>query len=400
MEFRATFLFLLLAWPPSSTAESLSSEGIAVERSEALAEAGAYAEAVDVLAPYAESQEPGTAYALAYAHMAHATIGRAEGEADPEGIRQAIHYAERATRGGNAGGHNLLYMIYANGYAVPRDLAKAADHLQRGAAAGDASAKLNYAVSLYEGSAAISRDREKACPLILELLQDEDTQAVIAHQAGLATIRGHCGLVPDGEAGVRLLRIAASRGITGAERDLGMALKAGIVGPKDGSAALLWFERAAARGDGTALWELGMAHVEGEYRERDSARAVAYFQRAAAEGSSDGMLSLAVMYATGDGVAQDYARARELYQQSADAGNAHAYRGLAVMHAKGEGGPPDLVRARTLYLQALELGDPEDPALRDALESVMNREQIERSDLDFSKWLEARTKGSKGNGGS
>ena len=343
----------------------------AIKESEAFQAARKFGQAVEVLAPYAASQDPEMEYALAYAHLNHATIGKKVGEADVAEIRIAIDLAERSVAHGNAAGFNLLYMIHGNGYGVPVDGAKAADYLRRGSEAGESGARLNYAISLYEGTDSIARDRELACPLMKELMKDEKVQALIAHQVGLALIRGDCGFKADPKAGVEAIEIAAKRGVRGAERDMGMAFEKGLTGPADPEKALEWHEKAASHGDGYSLWRLGMAHVEGTLRDKDSRKAVKYFQQAAEAGSPEGMASLAVMYVTGDGVGLDYAKAMSLYQQSAERGNAHAYREMAVMYMQGEGVDVDFARAHEIYLKAVELGDPEDSVLRKALEDEL-----------------------------
>jgi TPR repeat protein len=364
-------LLVILATISLPVAGVSPDEDKAIKRSEALQDEGKFDQAVATLAPYSDSRDPEVEYALAYAHMNNATIGRKEGEADEAEIGLAIDFANRAVAHGNAAGYNILYMIYGNGYGLPVDGAKAADYLKRGAAAGESGARLNYAISLYEGTEFIARDRELACPLMKELLKDEKVQALIAYQVGLALIRGHCGFKADPKAGVETIEIAAKRGVTGAERDMGMALEKGLAGEADPVKAIEWYEKAAAHGDGYSLWRLGMAHVEGTIRLKDPVKAVEYFQRAADAGSADGMGSLAVMYVTGDGVPLDYAKALTLYQRSAELGNAHAYREMAVMYMQGEGVSIDLPRAYSLYLKALEKGDPEDPRLRQVLEEQL-----------------------------
>ena len=164
----------------------------AIKASEALQEEGKFDQAVQVLAAYASSDDPEMEYALAYAHMNNGTIGKKDGEADTAEIKLAVEFAERAIAHGNTAGLNLLYMIYGNGYGIPVDATKAADYLRRGAEAGESSALLNYAISLYEGSDVIDRDVDRACPLIKQALEDERIQALIAHQAGLVQIRGQC----------------------------------------------------------------------------------------------------------------------------------------------------------------------------------------------------------------
>lgn len=372
---RLLCLCLLLAASFPAVATTAEVER-ALNAAEALQADGKFGEAVEVLKPYSASQNAEVEYSLAYSYMSDATVGRMEGEVDADGIKLAIDLAERSAVHGYAGGFNLLYMIFANGFGVPKDGAKAADYLRQGAKAGDSGARLNYAISLYEGTDFIARDRDRACPMMVELLKDESVQALIAHQVGLAMAYGHCGFKANPEAGMKTVEIAANRGVTGAERDMAMSYEKGFAGAVDPLKALEWYEKAASHGDGYSLWRLGMAYVEGTVRPKDSAKAVKYFQQSADVGSPNGTASLAVMYVTGDGVKLDYSKAMSLYERSAELGNAHAYREMAVMYMQGEGVDIDLSRAYSLYTKAIEAGDPEDPDLKRVLLDRMKAEGL------------------------
>ena len=339
---------------------------------------GQFDQAVKVLEPFAGSMDPEVEITLVSALLNNASIGRKPEEVDANGVEQALAAANRALAKGSVKAFNLLYIIHSEGYGIPVDYEKAADYLRRGAEAGESGALINYAVSLYEGSAVIKRDVESACPLIMQALKDENVQGLIAHQAGLVRIRGECGFKADPESGMVMVEMAAKRGVRGAERDMGMLYDQGLGVESDPDEALEWFEKAALHGDGYSQWQMGMAHVKGEAREKDSSKAVEYFRQSAESGNANGMNSLAVMYASGDGVVQDYAKAMALYEQSGEAGNPHAYRGLAVMYLTGEGVEVDAVRANEMYRKAVELGDPEDPQLEEALRVTLEELGLSR----------------------
>jgi TPR repeat protein len=99
---------------------------------------------------------------------------------------------------------------------------------------------------------------------------------------------------------------------------------------------------------------------------------------------------MGVMYVTGDGVEKDYGKARTLYEQAAQLGVAHAYRELAAMAVNGEGTAVDVVKARVLYLQSIELGEPDNPAIRQVIESRMDPAQIKLSSEQFEQWKAQR----------
>lgn len=382
---RTTLLGVLLVLAGSAAAAPPEA-GLAVTLSEQHLEAGSADEALEVLLPYLELQDGEVAYAIAYASWIAATQDRQADEVDPVLAVQAADHARRAVALGRVDGYNLLYLIHANDVEDPESLALAAQYLKQGADAGDVGSKLNYMHALYHGSPLFAPNREAACPLAMELADNEQVGGIVAHTLGLIMIRGECGRQADPAGGVEMLRVAAEWEIPVAEYDLAQALQHGVGGDPDPVEAMQWFERAADHGHPGADWSLGMAHVTGLGRPRDSSLAVDHFRKAAEGGDANGMTSLAVMYATGDGVPRDPVKAYSLYQQGADAGNPHALRGMAVMHMQGEGVERDLVRARVLYLQAVAEGDPVDHALDGAMRSSMSQEQVAEADRLHEQW--------------
>lgn len=344
-----------------------------VDRAESLTAKGRFDEAIGTLHALAEANDGRVSYALAVAYLRRAIDGRAPTEIEPTAMQPAIDFSERAIGQGNPAGFNLLYQIFANGWGVPVDARRALGYLKSGSAAGDPGSRVNYAISLYEGNEIVDRDVDSACPLLKQLIEENELSVPVAHAWGWVHVRGQCGLPKNPAAGVEYLHVAAKGGVRAAERDYARALEAGWAGrDADPRAALRWYESAAKHGDGFSDWKLGLAHVEGRWRPKDSRKAVVHFQRSAQAGEARGMTSLAVMYATGDGVDRDFAKAMGLYEQAADAGDAHASRNLAVMYLKGEGVQSDPSRALTFYRRSVALGDNEDAALAAAIECALD----------------------------
>ena len=349
-----------------------------------------FAGMVELLTPFADQDNGDLENSLAFARMNLAIEGRRPEQIEPADIEPVIDLAQRAIAHGNAGGYNILYMINGNGFGVADDQQLAADYLRRGAAAGDRSSRLNLAISLWEGTSVIARDRDAACPLLLELGKDPDVQPITAYYLGLATYRGDCGLEADPVSGLELIEIAAGHEVRDAQRTFARSLEFGWGQSVDLRAALDWYQRAADLGDGHSLWRIGMSYVNAEYREPDARAAVGYFERSTDAENPNGMISLAVMYVTGDGVELDYQRARELYEQAAALGESHAFRELSTMYLKGEGVEVDLVRARLLYLQSVALGSEPVAAVEQVLNENMSEAQMAESDRAFTQWQQQR----------
>jgi len=79
---------------------------------------------------------------------------------------------------------------------------------------------------------------------------------------------------------IRLLRIAASGGITEALLDLGYSYEAGIGNRKNSKLAFEYYLKAAIRGNGQSIFEVGRLLWEGTGTERNRRLANIWFDRA------------------------------------------------------------------------------------------------------------------------
>ena len=347
---------------------------------------GRFDEGIALLAPYEDGADPEVDAMLATLLVSRAIEGAGMDDVGGLDLSRPIFLAERAAAAGSGMALNQLYQIHANGFGVPVDTARARDYLERAVAAGDPAARVNQAISLFEGNAMLPRDRDRACDLLVGLMKEEPSVPFVPYYLGLARGRGECGFEADPAAGLELIAMAARRGVREAERDMGLAYEDGWGVEADLDQALAWYQKAADHGEPAAQWRIGMAYVGGEGRPADPSLAVRWFERSAASGQVDGLTSLAVMYATGDGVAKDVARAYSLYQQATANGGQHAYRNLAYMHLVGEGVGADASQAWLHYRKGVFLGNPEDDRLRGAIESVLTPGQRLAAETEFESW--------------
>lgn len=353
---------------------------------------GDYAQAAATLEPFESQALPEVDAMLASILVSQAVDQVAVRDFATLDLSRAIALAERAAAAGSPMALNELHLVHLNGWGVPVDLAKARDYLERAVAAGDEGARTNYAANLFEGSALLPQDRDRACELFSEILDVVDPQPYVAYYLGLARIEGDCGYSADPAQGIELVRLAADQGLRGAEFQMGLAYEDGIGVERDLPQALDWFQRAADQGVAPAQWRIGMSFVRGEGRAVDPARAVEWFSRAAASGHVDGLTSLAVMYATGSGVEKDGAKALSLYRQAVEAGGVHAHRNLAGMYLMGDGVEPDPVQAWLHYEMGLALGNKEEGWLRQAIESQLSPAALEGAQAVLADWKASRTR--------
>lgn len=379
------FILLLAACSSTCLADTGSLES-AIEQAERLGEREQFEDVLRVLSPYAESGDTRVQFMRAHALWVHAIDGKQPEQIDAVEIAEAMRTAKQCASREVGSCLNLLYLMHSFGTGIPADQEKALEFLHRAVAAGDHGARLNYAIMLYRGAPMVDKDVELACKYFSELV-DSFGGATAVYYLGVVTFRGQCGRTADPHAAMEMIHIAAKRGVTEAQRDMGKNYEFGWTTSPDPKRAVQWYKQAAAHGDGESLWRLGMAHVTGEGLKKDSVSAIDYFRRAASAGYGGAKVSLAVMYATGDGVACDYGEAKRLYEEAADMGEPHAYYGLAVMYARGEGMPVDLVKARALYAQAVALGDSPNAAFVQPLEAQMTDEELRQAEQLFTEWM-------------
>lgn len=381
---RASLVLALgLALSPAAFAQSVDQ---ALEKVESLDAATNYSVILDTLAPYRDLARPEVDFALASAHLNRQLQGGQGGD----DFAQALRLANRAAAKEHGPSLYLLSLMHGNGWGAPADEVKSRGFLERAAKAGDIVARADYAVMLYQGRLGLPRDVATACALFAEVLVKEEVGMVASYYLGLATARGECGLGPDMDRALVLIRRAAEAGVTDAERDMGRALETGEGTERNLDAALAWYARAAAKSDAFSLWRLGMAHVNGQGRTQDTVLGVDYLKRAVSAGSADAMTSLAALLASGAGVAQDFTMARSLYQRAARAGQPQAHRDLALLHLAGQGAPADPAQAWVHYSQGLALGNAAEPRLEAAIKAAMSPAQLAAADAELARWRASR----------
>jgi TPR repeat protein len=381
-------ILMALTW---SAVAAESNIDTALARLGPLEQASDFAGIEKLLRPFEDSGNGQVEYYLAFARMNLAIDGKKPDEIRSGDLQPAIDMAQRATRHGSKEAWNLLYMIYGNGWGVPVQGKEAISYLKRGIDAGDAGAKLNYAIQLYEGSSFVERNVDAACPLFDQLTKTGEGLPLVAYYEGLIRFLGQCGKTPDKKTGVDLILISANHGVRDAERDMGKNYEFGWATAPDAAQAVAWYEKAADHGDPEAQWRLGMAYVLGRLgKTQDYGKARGYFEGAAASGYARAMTDLGSMFASGEGMPRDSAKAKTLYEQAVAGGDERAFRELAVIYAQGEGVPVDLVAARVFYLKGLQAGMADDPQVKQLIEARMTSEQLEASQRQFEQAQSAK----------
>ena len=186
---------------------------------------------------------------------------------------------------------------------------------------------------------------------------------VARYNLGMMYAKG-TGVPQDYTEAVRLIRLAAAQGYTGAQCNLGTMYQNGTGVPQDYTEAVRLYRLAASQGEAGAQCNLAMMYENGTGLPQDHAEAARLYRRAADQGDATAQSNLGAMYQNGTGVLQDYTEAARLCRRAADKGAATAQYNLAVMYLKGTGVSQDHTKAARL----LKLADDQGFRLaRDAL---------------------------------
>jgi TPR repeat protein/dienelactone hydrolase len=192
------------------------------------------------------------------------------------------------------------------------------------------------------------RVKAQATADLLQFLRDAE---VLRDQAARAAVPD-CGKLPEG-----ILRLNCRRARAGWTGDLLVLARAYIRGngvPRDLAVAVRLLELAAARGLPQAQWELSILLRQGLGTPRNEPRALELARAAADGGDAAGMNVFGVMIRDGIGGQSDDAKALVWFERSADLLNTYGMVNVARFHKEGRGGlSKDPAVAVTLWRKAL-----------------------------------------------
>nr|WP_245409806.1 tetratricopeptide repeat protein [Pararhizobium haloflavum] len=236
---------------------------------------------------------------------------------------------------GEVSAQTLVAELFAEGFAVPRDMEQAAFWYGQAAAGGDPVAQFKYALMLLSG-----RHAER-----------------------------------DVERGRALMQAAADQGNPIAQFNYGQILVERTPGERGLMDALPYFEKAAEQGIADAQYALSQIYlnaVDISEANRDSARQ--WLLRAARAGYDTAQLDLAIWLVDGIGGESDYEAGFRWMQRAAVRGNVIAQNRLAHLYIEAIGTRPDPVEAGKWYVLSRRAG-LNDPVLQDFFRGLTDEEQ-------------------------
>ena len=252
--------------------------------------------------------------------IAHMDIATLKKVFDIATLKEVFAVYQTGADRGDANSMQNLGTLYARGYGMAQDYAKAREWSEKAAEKGHWGGMLNLGLWYYDGRG-VAKDYAKAREWFQKAADRSNDEVAMLYL-------GH--LYHNGGWGVA----------------------------QDYAKAREWYEKAADKGN-AAMSNLGVPYANGDGVAQDYAKAREWSEKAAEKGNADAMSDLGVLYANGYGVAQDYAKAREWYEKAAAKGVADAMTNLGVLYESGQGGAQDYAKAREWYEKAADKGDAE-----------------------------------------
>lgn len=185
---------------------------------------------------------------------------------------------------------------------------------------------------------------------------------------------GEAGVLPDREASLRHLRLAADAGHGEAAFYLAQMYRSGAEFGDPGGASpqrvepdhgefLRWLARAEALGSADAHFARADMLFHGEPPvERDLRRSADAYAQAGALGHAGALVSLGAMHYHGMGVPQDHEAAFRCYERAGELGSREAWVNVAALYHEGKGVPRCEQTARHILdlVKAGKLGEAVD----------------------------------------
>lgn len=129
-------------------------------------------------------------------------------------------------------------------------------------------------------------------------------------------------------------RLAAAKGSSSAEVDLGFMYFRGFGVPRDSAPAARWWELAATHGDAAGEFGVGLCNQLGEGLPQDLPLAIQWFSRAFKHGHKEGANSVGEVYDLG---LRDHVQAFQWFSKGAQAGDPLALYNVCRLSIQGIG---------------------------------------------------------------
>lgn len=242
--------------------------GIGVEKNQALAKEF-YLKAFNGFSKDAEDGNPNSQAALGRIYLTD--------DAVPKNIPKALEWLEKASNNGSSNGQVRLGEIYLNGKIVPKDIEKAINLIQKSVNQGNPNAQFILGDQYLKGIN-IEKDFNKSFILFQEAANKNHLGA--QHNLGLSYITGR-GTQKELGTGFTWIIKAANNGFATSQHTLGNALKDGFYFDKDQKTSLDWYMKAANQNYPESQLAVGNAYLTGAGVIKDENNALLWWRKAA-----------------------------------------------------------------------------------------------------------------------
>jgi TPR repeat protein len=323
-------------------------------------------------------------------------------------------------RNGDLGSQILLWLAYAGGHGVPKDVQRGVPWLRKAAERGNIECEWVLSNMYRSGKGGLPVDQAESFNWALKAAQRG--HMVAQHNVGGA-YRVGAGVEMNLEQARYWYGRAAEQGFAHSEWMMGRIYLEGMGVAPNRDEALRWLTkslaqghvptmitlakmysdpngvpmqpqlvfdllRAAAQGGShLAEFEVGRFYRAGYLNAPDYAQAMVWFNRAAAAGYGPADHDLGAMYETGQGVSADLTQARSHYERAAELGVSAAIQRMGELYRDGQGVSIDLVTAYMWFAIGARMGAPESENALQAIKPHCTHAQHEMAEGRVNTWV-------------
>jgi uncharacterized protein len=281
---------------------------------------------------------------------------------------------------GNADAMSAVADFYLAGRGVTASAETAVKWLTKGADAGHAPSQTSLAALLYNGTAGVKKDEERAKFLLQAAAESGYASAQYQWGALAEAMVDSKSREPNWKDSRDWYEKAAAQGHPEAllamvryhDRGLGAPPN-----PEKGTEACL---AAVKAGSVVAMNEMGVRYQRGTGIRMDGVAAIGWFTIASQNGLQSALINLGNCFELGNGVRVDLARAGEHYAAAAKMGNPVAQMMIAKLFEDGRGTPKNPAYAYVNYSRAAAGGLEEAGKKRDEIKAKLSAAELKEAE--------------------
>lgn len=245
--------------------------------------------------------------------------------------------------------------MYEFGHGVTKDLSQAKAWYQKGADVGDDYSKNKLKESQFSSVTASTSSSSYSSSSYDSEIEGKTASAI--NNLAIDYEKGQNGKTKDMAKAVRYYKIAAEKGDSYAQSNLGLVYHHAKGVTQDYAEAVKWYRKSADQGNKNGQYNLGIMYKNGYGVTKDYAEALRLFRKSAEQGDASAQNQMGVMYYEGYGVTKDNYEAVKWFRKAAEQNDANACSWMGFMYENGYGVTKDITQAKYWYKKGADLGD-------------------------------------------